>query len=214
MDWPSAARNPEPEAAGLAGRAARAAAAAGARVEVVGKVGEGPAGDAVLLALARAGAGHVATLRDASHPTPRVRSGDEAGDGLEDAAPVDADETVRPDATADDPDPPTLEAADVTLALRYLTDYRVILVLEPATPGIVTEAAAAAAWAGAHLVIASSAADAADAESLPSDAVVLALDPDEMASGADDGDRGLIPTLGRYAAAVDAGMPRPRRSRR
>ena len=56
----------EPVAAGLAGRAARAAASAGAHVEVVSKVGEGPDGDTVLIALAMAGVGHVATLRDAT----------------------------------------------------------------------------------------------------------------------------------------------------
>jgi sugar/nucleoside kinase (ribokinase family) len=185
----------EPVAAGLAGRAARAAAGAGASVEVVSKVGDGPDGDAVLLALARAGVGHVATLRDATHPTPRVGV-DEVGDVVDDP-------TTGEGASAGAG--PELEAADVALALRYLTDYRAILVLEPTEPGIVREAAAAAGWAGAHLIVAGTASAAADGEDLPTDALLLALDSSEMASGTDDGDEGLVPLLGRYAAAVASG---------
>jgi sugar/nucleoside kinase (ribokinase family) len=182
----------EPVAAGLAGRAAGAAAATGARVEVVSKVGEGADGDAVLLALASAGVGHVATLRDPSHPTRRI-------------APV-VDLDVEPaDDTSDDG--PALEAADVALAMRYLTDYRAILVLEPPTPAVVREAAAAAGWAGASLIVAASDPDATAGVDLPTDALVLALDLAEMASGADDGAEGLVPLLGRYAAAVAAGEP-------
>ena len=46
------------DAGGLAAGIARAAAAAGAEVQLIGKVGDDPAGDAVLLALARGGVGH------------------------------------------------------------------------------------------------------------------------------------------------------------
>ena len=183
----------EPVAAGLAGRAARAAASAGARVEVVSKVGEGPDGDAVLIALARAGVGHVATLRDATHRTTRVGAPD-------DGATLDEDPTA-----AGTGDGPALEAADVALALRYLTDYATIVVLEPADPAVVTEAATAAGWASAHLIVAATAPDASIVGALPADSLVIALDPAEMASGADDGDEGLVPLLGRYAAAVEAG---------
>ena len=63
----------EPEPDGLAPAIAVAAAAAGARVELISKAGDDPAGDAALLALAAAGVGHVATLRDPSRFTP-VRS--------------------------------------------------------------------------------------------------------------------------------------------
>ena len=59
--------------AGPAGRAcevALAAAAAGARVEIVARAGDDATGDALMLALSRAGIGHVAVLRDPSHPTP------------------------------------------------------------------------------------------------------------------------------------------------
>ncbi len=55
-------------AAGRAATVARVAASAGADVQLVGKVGEGAAGDAVLLSLAQARVGHVAVLRDATIP--------------------------------------------------------------------------------------------------------------------------------------------------
>ena len=57
-------------ASGLAAGVARAAVAAGATVQLIGKVGDDPSGDALVLALARDGIGHVALLRDAVHPTP------------------------------------------------------------------------------------------------------------------------------------------------
>ncbi|MDP9482634.1 MAG: PfkB family carbohydrate kinase, partial [Chloroflexota bacterium] len=62
------------EAAGLAAGIALAAVSAGRQVQLVGRVGEDPAGEALLLALARAGIGHAATLRDAVFPTSVVLS--------------------------------------------------------------------------------------------------------------------------------------------
>ncbi len=61
------------EPAGPAGRAcdiAVEAARRGTSVELVGRTGDDPAGDALLLALGRAGVGHVAMLRDPSRATP------------------------------------------------------------------------------------------------------------------------------------------------
>ena len=61
------------EPAGPDGRACRVALAAaerGAAVELIGRAGDDPAGDAMLLALARAHVGHVALLRDPARPTP------------------------------------------------------------------------------------------------------------------------------------------------
>jgi hypothetical protein len=49
--------------ADTAGRVAVAAAGAGARVDLVGAVGEGAAGDATVVALGQAGVGHAALLR-------------------------------------------------------------------------------------------------------------------------------------------------------
>ncbi len=72
-----------------------------------------------------------------SDPSPDAEHEQPEGDGA-DAASADG---------------PELEAADVGLALRYLTDYRVVVVAYPRTPEVTAEASAAAAWAGAHLIV-------------------------------------------------------------
>src|SRR4029453_11268758 len=61
-----------PQPAGLSGSIAAAAATAGSTVELVGRVGEDADGEALVLALARAGVGHVALLRDPARATPVV----------------------------------------------------------------------------------------------------------------------------------------------
>jgi hypothetical protein len=202
---------------GLAARAALAAAAAGSAVELITKVGDDPAGDALLLALARAKVGHVAVLRDPAFATgqrspsddvaPEVAS-EAAPEVARDAAPEVSPESapkVAPEAAPEaaperppSPAAPTLEAADVGLALRYLTDYRVVVVVHPATAALLTEAAAAAGWGGAHLVVVVGPGDETPA-GLPDDALVIAADSDM-----DDAD-GLGERLGRYVAAVDRG---------
>jgi hypothetical protein len=60
------------DAVGSAARIATAAAGGGSTVQLVGKVGEDPDGDVLVLALAAAGVGHVAVLRDPSRRTPRL----------------------------------------------------------------------------------------------------------------------------------------------
>jgi hypothetical protein len=163
-----------------------AAAASGARVELVARIGDDPTGDAVLLSIAAAGVGHVATLRDPARATPVEAP---------DPEPTDLDEEVAEPA-ADDPGGPTLDGGDVGLALRYLADYRVIVVAHP-SPAVLAEAMAAAGWAGAHLVvIVDPATDAAPPADLPADALVLAVDGGATALGE---------AIGRYAAAVDGG---------
>ncbi len=158
---------------GLAAGIALAAAAAEARVELVARLGDDPAGDAVLLAFAAAGVGHVATLRDAAHATRLVEPA---------AEPIDPDgldgDDVGGARGADERFAPTLDAADVGLAMRYLDDYRVIVLVHPADDSVLREVVRATDWATAHLV------------------VVLAA-PDDAA--------GLAGVLGRYAAAVDGG---------
>jgi hypothetical protein len=191
----------DPTPTGLAAGIALAAAAAGARVEVVTRLGEDAAGDALLLAFAAAGVGHVATLRDAVHATPVTPTGDEpvdpdAIDEPDDgSAPASSPEPPAKPAAADSTTPPTLDAADVGLAMRYLADYRVIVVVHPMDAGIVREVVAATSWASAHLVCVTLP-DVPVPTDLPADAVVLAA--------ADDAE-GLAGMLGRYAAAVDAG---------
>jgi sugar/nucleoside kinase (ribokinase family) len=177
------------EPAGPAAGVALAAVAAGARVEIVSRVGDDPPGDAVVLGLAHAGVGHVATMRNPGYRTPVLAAPSQSVD------PGGDTEIVRegdPSATQ----APPLDAPDVGLALRYLSDYRVIVLMHPTDPGIVREAAGAAGWAAAHLVVVTS--DAADGLGDVADAaLVVTADPDA---------EGFAAHLGRYAAAVDAGQ--------
>jgi hypothetical protein len=174
------------DVAGLAASIAVAAAADGARVELVGRLGDDPAGDAVLLALARRGVGHVAVLRDPARPTPVVADEDVLMDP-EDTAPEEP-----PSAT---PDPPTLDAGDLDLALRYLPELAVIVAVH-VDGDVLAGAIAASGWAETSLVVVV-AADAGTPGDLPTDAVTIAVaDEDDSATGA---------LIGRYAAAIDRG---------
>lgn len=174
---------------GLASGIALAAAAAGARVEVVTRIGDDPAGDTVLLALAAGGVGHVATLRDAARATPVEL------DDLETMDPDPGPETTTADDRPSDHPAPTLDAADVGLALRYLADYRVIVAVHPADPGVLAEVTSAVGYASAHLVVVTDP-DAAVLDGAPVDALVISAAADA---------NGVADLLGRYAAAVDAG---------
>jgi len=180
-------------AAGMATGIARAAAAAGSEVQVVGKVGEDPGGDAILLDLAAGNVGHVAILRDPSRPTPAAS-----------LAPADEpafdDEGDRP--ISDDTDPVTtefglsLEGADIELALRYLPDYRVLVVADSLAEPSLQVALAAASWNGAALVVIVPA--GATQPAAGEDATVIEAPPDDP----DDAFAGIV---GAYAAAIDRG---------
>lgn len=176
------------EPVGLAATTAMSASAAGAAVELIARVGDDPAGDDVLLALARASVGHVAVLRDPARATVLIAT--DGPDGDPDAEPAGDDEPLGASA-------PTLEAADVELAMRYLTAYRVVVVVHPPSEGVLAAAAEAAAWAGAHIVALLLAQDP-PAAVLPPDALVLAVMP--------DGDEDLGGLIGRYAASVGRGI--------
>jgi hypothetical protein len=176
---------------GLAGRLVLAAASAGAAVELIAKLGDDPAGDAVLIALARAGVGHVAVLRDPVHPTAQRPVIEEViADPIE-GGEAPATWTVEPGLA------PDLDADDVGLALRYLTEFRVVVAVHP-TAGITREVAAAAAWGNAHLLIVTRPGDPAPT-AIPAGSVVL--------EATDDGveDSSIGSRLGVYAAAVDRG---------
>jgi hypothetical protein len=181
--------------AGTPGRTAVAAARAGASVQLVGKAGDDPAGDAVLLALAAAGVGHVALLRDPGRATPIATGPDEA-DAAEGPFSNDEPEGPEPQVVPEDPvGRPSLEPADVELALRYLADYRAIVIAEPQPDGIVAIAAEAASYTGAQLVLVV----AADSVGpLPPAALVLE-------APARDPDGAFASMLGEFAAAIDAG---------
>lgn len=178
---------PEARAGGLAVSIAAGAAKAGARVEVVGKLGDDPAGDALLLSLAREGIGHVAMLRDPGRPTPVVAAQEEAPDG----------DAVT--ASAPPVDGPGLEAADVGLALRYLPELQVIVAVH-LTSDVLAEAVAATSWAETSLIVAVPADTAASDGPWagPADALTVAVD--------DEDDSGAGAAIGRYAAALDGGQ--------
>jgi hypothetical protein len=176
---------------------ARAAAAAGSEVQIVGKVGEDLGGDAILLDLAAGNVGHVAILRDPSRPTPAT-------------GPAPVDERAFDDDDDDDGDRPntgdgdpmttesglSLEAADIELALRYLPDYRVLVVADWLAESSLRVAVAAASWNGAALVVIVPADGAHPAAG--DDATVIEAPPD-------DPDNAFAGIVGAYAAAIDRG---------
>jgi hypothetical protein len=155
-----------------ASRVALAAVGAGARVELVGSVGDDSDGDAVALELGRAGIGHAALLRDPAGATPR---------------PVSTVETL-----------PRLDSGDLDLGLRYIADWRVLVMAEPIDDETLSVAADAAVYHAAALILV--VAHGADPQvGLDRAATVLEM-PDE-----DAGAFGAL--VGRYAALLDAGRP-------
>jgi hypothetical protein len=94
------------------------------------------------------------------------------------------------------PDAPVLESADLELALRYLPDYRVLVIADPLPAGAIDVAVAAAGWSGAALVV----------------LVPTGTTPPELASEATvmeapttDPDDAFASVVGAYAAALDRG---------
>jgi hypothetical protein len=183
-------------AAGIASRVAKAAVEAGAAAQLVGRVGEDPTGEAVLLDLAAQGIGHVAVLRTPGAATPVVEAGApaEASDlplteALEEADHEDANRPGEADGLPLDPE-------DLELAMRYLPDYRVVVVAAALDPATLDAVVAAAAWAEAQLIV------VADPEtptpSLPAEMTVLERP-------ADDPDGVFAAMVGRFAAALDRG---------
>lgn len=196
-------------AAGLAATIAQAAVSQGAAVQLVGRVGEDAAGDEVLLALAAAGVEHVAVLREPGRPTPSIApaagipaspDGPVLGEAV--LADLDDDTSDTGDAAASDNaaarelEGLSMDAGDLELALRYLPDYRVVVLAAELESSARATVVAAAGWAGAHLV-ALVGPGGAPAD-LPADATVLerpATDP--------DGAFGRV--VSAYAVALDQG---------
>ena len=187
--------------AGVPAQIAAAAVRAGATVQLVGKAGEDPAGNALMLALARAGIGHVALLRDPAHSTPVLAAGDEDPDASDQPIDVTVDEPAGGESVvtpADATERPQLEAADIELALRYLTDYTTIVVAEPVPEAALAIVADAASWAGATLMVVLG--SAGQGAAVPAAATVFeapSVDPDGS----------FATMLGELAAAVDRGTP-------
>jgi hypothetical protein len=194
------------EVAGLAGQVALAAVAAGRAVQVVGKLGDDDAGDALMVALTRGGVGHAALLRDAAHPTAVQAAVDPGAEAdIDDAfASGDADGSATSDVA---PEGLPLEAADIELALRYLTEFQVLVIAAPLDSRSLHSALDAAGFAGAHVIRLDASRDlggeaggeATATETPPEGVEVTAFEApqhDEPAFAA---------MVGRYAAGLDAG---------
>ncbi len=207
---------------GSAVEVARAAVADGARVELVGKVGEDEAGEQLLLDLARAGIGHAALLRDAGSPTLVLPAAGAAEDAIPDdelaelvGGEVDLalvagdvgseaggsngrvpdEQAITSKTRALTVSGPVLEPADLELALRYLVDFRVLVIAEDLSESAARVVADGAAFAGASLVVVAS---PGSVPALPDDATVFERpsdDPDAVFAG----------LVGRYATALDRG---------
>jgi hypothetical protein len=186
------------EVVGLAGRIAVAAADANRSVQLVGKVGDDELGDAVLLALTAARVGHAAVLRDATHATP-VAPADVTTSADDAFAAADEDPFATDD---EEPTPPIvglpLESGDVQLALRYLTDFQVLVLAGPLDAETQGAAVDAAAFSGAHVIRIDATADAEPAAT-PSDPALTAF----VAPAGEESAFGEV--VGRYAAGLDAG---------
>lgn len=177
--------------AGIGPAIARSAVAAGATVQLVGRVGDDPAGDASLIALAREGVGHAATLRDSAASTPIAAASYDRAD--EDPLA----EVASRSAIDSGPSRLALEPADVELALRYLDEFRVLVVADPLGADGLAIAAEAATYAGAALVVLVP--DGTSISDLPREATVLGT-PDA------DPDGVFARTVGAFAARLDAGV--------
>ena len=195
-------------AVGLAPEIAAAAAACGSAVELVTKAGEDAAGEELLLALARAGVGHLAVLRDAGHATaiaPQPAMTDEEGveDEIDLVPALLAEEpaaavALRHPGVAASAMGPILEPADLSLGLRYLRDYAVVVAVEPLADGVAAVIAEAASYADAPLVVVAAPDGRPDASYAGATTVVEA--PPEDPDGA------FAALVGRYAAALDSGV--------
>jgi hypothetical protein len=192
-------------AGGMASRIALAAAGSGRGVQLVGRTGDDPTADSVVLDLARGGVGHAALLRDPGRATRLEPPTTEDAETIEEEAPREAT-TADVDATAasgsgdfapDGSPGPALDAADVDLGLRYLTEFAVVVLAEPANPQTVAIVADAAGWAEARMILVL-ASGAPVPAGLPVDAVVFAApeaDPDGV----------FAALVGHFAAALDGG---------
>ena len=186
----------ELDAGGPAVAIARSAVAHGSAVQLVGRIGDDPAGDGVVGALARRGIGHAALARVAGFATPVAE---------EPSGPTDEIDPFGDDGTTGvrEPRPAVaagteLDAGDLDLALRYLGSFTAIVL----TGGLSGEAFRAAfdavGYAGAALVVIRE--PGAGALDVPADALVLEAPPTA------DGEASFASLVGRLAAALDRGI--------
>jgi sugar/nucleoside kinase (ribokinase family) len=181
-------------AVGSAARIAITAAGAGHSVQLVAKIGEDPEGDAVMLALARGRVGHVTVSRDAGIATPHVS---QAVDEGRDTGALEAADSAElaPEGPRDAAS--TLDAADIDLALRYLTDFTVVVLAVRADEATVRVVEEATRWAGSRLIVVVPAGGFVP-DGLPHDSIVFEA-PDS------DPDGVFAAFVGSFAAALDDG---------
>ena len=184
---------------GRDGRAAR-----GSTVEIVGRAGEDPDGDALMLALARAGIGHVAVLRDPAHATAMVdeyagRRRARGGRRLETSV------TIRPDqARAGLPrgrPPPGRLSSPRTSRWGCTTSRRTASWSSRTTRRrrSAPSAIEAATFAGAHLVL------LVPPTVAPADLPEAGRSVTVLAAPAEHDEGAFARLVGSYAAALDAG---------
>ncbi len=95
-------------------------------------------------------------------------------------------------------DGPAIDAADVDLGLRYLTEFGVVVVAEPARADVITVVSDAARWAEARMVLVISAGSPVP-DDLPADVIVFE-------APVDDPDGAFTDLVGSFAAALDDGI--------
>jgi pfkB family carbohydrate kinase len=181
-------------AGGTASRVALAAARLGRTVQLVGKTGDDPTADGVVLDLARGGVGHVALLRDPGRATPLETV---APDAIDEEAPEEDPDTGVAEAAPPTPPGPALEAADVELGLRYLTDFAVVVLAEAADPQTIAVVADAARWGEARMILVLDAGETVP-DGLPGEVTVF------ESPGADP-DGAFADLVGTFAASIDEG---------
>jgi hypothetical protein len=189
---PAYADSPDGEkcAGGLVVEVAAAARRRGAHVELVGKVGNDGAGDAVVVSLGRLGIGHAALLRDPARPTPVLVA--DASNDVE----VDEDAPAALLLPEDADARPALEAADLGLALSFLPGAGVVVLADPISDLAIAAGIEGAAFAGARLIVLLPA--GSPPPPVPAEATVLEAPLD------DDGSFGRM--VGVFAGALDAGL--------
>ena len=92
---------------------------------------------------------------------------------------------------------PALEAADVELGLRYLTDFAVVVLAEPADPETIAVVADAARWGEARMILVVGAGLTVP-DGLPGDVTVFESPPS-------DPDGVFADLVGTFAASIDEG---------
>lgn len=196
---PIAIRRQPPAEIDAGGRAvviARSAGSQGSAVQLVGRLGDDPAGDAIVGALARSGIGHAVLARVAGIATAIADEPPESADELDPFV----DEAIT---TARQPRPSAasgveLDADDLDLALRYLGSFSVLVLTGGLRGDAFQVAFDAASFTGAALVIIRE--PAAAALDAPPEALVL-----EAPSNEDD-DATFASFVGRLVAALDRGI--------